>query len=203
MSELDKLMKALQSLYHQYGGDTVATQAATCLYEEGRRKLIAQLIDGVDQDTQLEAAKDILAKLDSGHRDILVAHVLYGYDPDPTSPTTGLPQKLRGAVHALTQRYQPNLVVDAAMLAMPEEQRAAVARCFLPEKAETEKQLKYTYVNEGFSELFKAADVESSFRFRDASGRVTTYQFVETLPEYGPDGTLIRTVVRYREGAAQ
>jgi hypothetical protein len=55
-------------------------------------------------------------------------------DPEPLSPGTGLPQKLRGSVHELTRHYQANLVVDAAMLELSEGARVEVAKVFLPKK---------------------------------------------------------------------
>jgi hypothetical protein len=65
---------------------------------------------------------------------------------DPVSESTGLPQTLRGAIHALTRVHPPNLVVDAAMLEMPEEQRAEVAKAFQPvsyEHVRTEREYDF------------------------------------------------------------
>jgi hypothetical protein len=59
--------------------------------------------------------------------------------PDFAQPHTGLPQKLRGAIHELTRRYPVNLIVDAAMLEMPEDVRVEVATTFLPKKSLREK----------------------------------------------------------------
>jgi hypothetical protein len=54
-------------------------------------------------------------------------------DPEVLSPHTGLPQKLRGAIHELTRNYPINLIVDAAMLEVDDELvREAIARAFLP-----------------------------------------------------------------------
>jgi hypothetical protein len=63
-------------------------------------------------------------------------------DPEVLSPHTGLPQKLRGAIHELTRRYPINLIVDAAMLETDDEVvREAIARAFLPkERKEQERK---------------------------------------------------------------
>lgn len=60
--------------------------------------------------------------------------------PDFIQPHTGLPQALRGAVHQLMRNHPPNLVVDAAMLELPEDVRRDVARAFLRSTSSTGQQ---------------------------------------------------------------
>lgn len=51
-----------------------------------------------------------------------------------------LPLALRAAIHRLVQRFPGNLVVDAAMLELPQDVRTKVARAFLPREPESVEQ---------------------------------------------------------------
>ena len=118
--------------------------------------------------------------------------------PDFIQERTGLPQALRGAVHELTRRYQPNLIVDAAMLEMPEEVRQNVARAFLPKKplrekleeqrAEKAKAKAAMYVMVDVAsgeELGLIANNDTHVRVLDGkTGEPISYQYVRVEPEY-------------------
>lgn len=51
-----------------------------------------------------------------------------------------LPLALRATIHGLVQRFPGNLVVDAAMLELPQGVRTEVARAFLPKEPENVEQ---------------------------------------------------------------
>jgi hypothetical protein len=103
---MTELMNALEKLHRQFTGRTATLKSVDMLTAEQRRSVLQYLLD-----------KDV------------IQHP--AEDSEILSPHTGLPQKLRGTIHGLTRNYPANLVVDAAMLEMPEEQRAEVARAFL------------------------------------------------------------------------
>jgi hypothetical protein len=118
---------------------------------------------------------------------------------DPVSESTGLPQTLRGAIHALTRVHPPNLVVDAAMLEMPEEQRAEVAKAFLPKRVplrdkleeiqrqkEAAKAAMYVVVDvDSGEELGLIASVAARIRILDGkTGQPVSYEHVRTEREY-------------------
>lgn len=100
---------------------------------------------------KLDVAKAAAEQLGASDRRLLLSHLLGDgvtlpqgpkaneEAPGPVQPHTGLPQKLRGAIHELTRKYAINLIVDAAMLELPEKERAEVAKAFLPKKPLREK----------------------------------------------------------------
>jgi hypothetical protein len=121
-------------------------------------------------------------------------------DPHPAESVseTGLPQKLRGSIHELTRHYPANLVVDAAMLEMPEEQRAEVAKAFLPKKPLRDKLDEIRAKKEAAkAEMFTVVDVASGeelglitsldLRIRVLDGKTgqpVSYKHVRTEYEY-------------------
>jgi hypothetical protein len=120
-------------------------------------------------------------------------------DPEVLSPHTGLPQKLRGAIHELTRRYPVNLIVDAAMLEVDDEiVREAIARAFLPKKPLREKLDEIKAEKEAAkAEMFTAIDVASGeelglvenvdhrIRVLDGkTGQPISYEHVRIEPEY-------------------
>jgi hypothetical protein len=255
-------MSSLEKLHRTFTGRTVALKSIDMLTAEERRGLLRYLFD-----------------------ENVTPHPAEVVEP---YSQTGLPQKLRGSIHELTRNYPANLVVDAAMLEMPEDRREAVARCFLPvepenkhevqryelvdsetgdelwegdepftpqrfdyvaadgsvkgyqregfmayefgpgaegitgrsyyrslediaeqEEASLREQLaklkpapkpepKYTYIDSNGDQLLQSDIVETNFFMRDVSGEVTHYRLMDTMPEYGPDGTR-RVLARYVE----
>jgi hypothetical protein len=118
-------------------------------------------------------------------------------DPEPVSDGTGLPQKLRGAVHELTRNYPANLVADAAMLEMPEQVRQDVARAFLKTslrdkleakraEKEAEKAAMYIVVDVASGEeLGLIVQPDQAIRILDGkTGDPVSYQYVRTEREY-------------------
>lgn len=120
-------------------------------------------------------------------------------DPEPLSEGTGLPQNLRGAVHALVRKYPVNLVVDAAMLEIDDELvRENIARAFLPkrplrEKLEAQRAEKeaakaamYVVVDVASGEeLGLIASTQMSIRVIDGkTGQPTSYEHVRVEREY-------------------
>lgn len=120
-------------------------------------------------------------------------------DPEVLSPHTGLPQKLRGAIHELTRRYPVNLIVDAAMLEVDDEiVREAIARAFLPKKPLREKLDEIKAEKDAAkAEMFTVVDVASgeelglidkwsmAIRVIDGkTGQPVSYTFVRVELEY-------------------
>jgi hypothetical protein len=124
-------------------------------------------------------------------------------DPHPAEAVepvseTGLPQKLRGSIHELTRHYPANLVVDAAMLEMPEERRVEVAKTFLPKKPLRDKLDEIRAQKEAAkAEMFAVIDVASNeelgliaqpygaIRVLDGkTGQPISYKHVRTEYEY-------------------
>lgn len=56
----------------------------------------------------------------------------------------------------------------------------------------------YTYIDADGDQLLQSDIVEPNFFMRDVSGEVTHYRLMDTMPEYGPDGTR-RVLARYVE----
>lgn len=108
---MTELVSSLDNLHRIFSGRTVVLRSIDMLSIEDRRTALRYL-------------------LDAG----VTAECL-----GPSQDCTGLPQKLRGAIHALTRNYAPNLIADAVMLEVPEEQRQEVAKAFLPKKPLHEK----------------------------------------------------------------
>lgn len=119
---------------------------------------------------------------------------------------TGLPQKLRGAIHALGRNYPRNLVVDAAMLEMPPEQREAVARCFLPRPPKPEPS--YTFVAESTRGpvLGKAHEAPPEILVIEG-GRSVHYNLIKVLPQYDfredENDPQVRNLAIYRKAGGQ
>ena len=196
------LVDAVERMARRFGGSTFVMAAIDkTLDAEQRRIVLRHLIYNADHDTMLEAVKDALSRMSKRHREVALETLLCD-DVDPTSPTTGLPQKLRGAVHALAQRYPRNQVVDAAMLELPEQMRHDVARAFLlntkkplretleeqrAEKAAAKAKL-YILVDAGSGEeLGKVEPGELSQHLRIVDGKTgqpRDYVQVRIIPEY-------------------
>jgi hypothetical protein len=142
-------------------------------------------------------------------------------DSDPISPSTGLPQTLRGAVHELTRRYPVNLIVDAAMLEVDDELvREAIARAFLPKKPlrekldeiraekEAAKAGLYTVVDVASGEeLGLVESIDHRIRILDGkTGQPISYEHVRTEPEYDfreGDAVKPRKLTLYRKVTAE
>jgi hypothetical protein len=142
-------------------------------------------------------------------------------DPEILSPHTGLPQKLRGAIHELTRRYPVNLIVDAAMLEVDDEiVREAIARAFLPKKPLREKldEIKvekdaakaemYVVVDVASGEeLGLTRDVDHRIRILDGkTGEPISYEHVRTECEYDfreDEAVKPRKLVLYRKVTAE
>lgn len=126
-------------------------------------------------------------------------------EPEFVQESTGLPQKLRGAIHSLTQNYPANLVADAAMLALPEKVRHDVARAFLPKTSPHEKLYAVVDVASG-EELGKVKDIYPHMRVLDGkTGEPVDYTHLRTVPEYDfreADATP-RMLVLYRKAPAK
>jgi hypothetical protein len=142
-------------------------------------------------------------------------------DPEVLSPHTGLPQKLRGAIHELTRRYPVNLIVDAAMLEVDDEiVREAIARAFLPKKPlrekldeiraekEAAKAGLYTVVDVASGEeLGLVESIDHRIRILDGkTGQPISYEHVRTEPEYDfreGDAVKPRKLTLYRKVTAE
>lgn len=170
--------------------------------------------------TQMHVAQVVLTLLPSHVRDALIRSLgiasLKSWEeltapvneesPGPIQEGTGLPQKLRGAVHELTHHYPANLVADAAMLALPEKVRHDVARAFLPKKPSHEKGYTVVDVASG-EELGKLKDVHPHLRVLDGkTGEPVDYKHLRTVPEYDfreADDVEPRMLVLYRQVTAE
>lgn len=140
-------------------------------------------------------------------------------DPEPISQTTGLPQTLRGSVHELTRQYPANLVVDAAMLEMPEDVRKNVARAFLKgslrEKLEAKRAEKeaakasmYVVVDVASNEELGLSDsLDTHIRILDGkTGQPVSYEYLRTEYEYDfreHEAVKPRKLALYRKATAQ
>jgi hypothetical protein len=186
-----ELVSSLDNLHRIFSGRTVVLCCIDMLSIEDRRTALRYLLD---------------------------AGVTAEYSA-PAPDGTGLPQQLRGAVHELTRHYAPNLIVDTAMLTMPEEQRQEVARAFLPkkslrEKLEEQRQAKeaeraklYTVVDAASGEeLGKTKSVEPYLRVLGKGGEPVDYKHLRTVPEYdfrATDDIEPRMLVLYRQVTAE
>ena len=89
--------------------------------------------------TPVQVAKAAFAQLPDYLRRTLLESLLEAQpkpvseDPEPHSPHTGLPQKMRGAKHELTRNYPVKLEIDDELV------RENIARAFLPKKPLREK----------------------------------------------------------------
>jgi hypothetical protein len=140
-------------------------------------------------------------------------------DPEVLSPHTGLPQKLRGAIHELTRRYPVNLIVDAAMLEVDDEiVREAIARAFLPKKPLREKldevKAKKEAAKAGFytvvdvasgEELGLVESLDHRIRVLDGkTGQPISYEHMRTEPEYDfREAVKPRKLALYRKVTAE
>lgn len=240
MSELNRQLVAdVERLARRYGGTTFVRAAIDkTLDPDQRRRVLQHLLDAgvslegsqVDRDAYklawengaLQAALATMRNLNLDQRRSLLGELLQDgvtlpsgtkvtqEAEDPAAPSYDRFQALRGAVHALTRNHSPNLVVDAAMLEMPEEQREQVARAFLPKKSFREKiaektagsEPKYTWVDTNGNVLHQADNTQVNFLIRDDHDVVTRYQLIETISELGPDGS-VRMLARYSEVVAK
>jgi hypothetical protein len=170
-----ELIASLETLHRLFTGRTVAIESIKRLEPEERRKVLQHLIDdGVT-----------LSALPTG---------VLKPDWDVIQDGTGLPQKLRGAVHELTRNYAPNLVVDAVMLELPEDVRESIARAFLPVEPEPEMH-RYELLDAETAEVLWSGTEPFNPKFFDyvgADGSSRRYQR-EGLPvsEFGPMYTLL------------
>jgi hypothetical protein len=133
-------------------------------------------------------------------------------DPEVLSSHTGLPQKLRGAIHELTRRYPVNLIVDAAMLEVDDEiVREAIARAFLPKEPEARKHevRRYELIDaENGDVLWSGAEPFQPMKFDyvAADGSVRGYQREGHMAfEFGPGvkGITGQTCYRSLESLAE
>jgi hypothetical protein len=194
-----ELKKELNALQRKFGGITTTLRSIEDLTADQRRFVLNELLtDGVTLPTSTPATEEAA---------------------EPIQESTGLPQKLRGAVHELTRNYAPNLIVDTAMLEMPEEQRAEVAGAFLPkkplrEKLDEQRQAKeaeraklYTVVDAASGEeLGKTKNVEPYLRVLGKDGEQVDYKHLRTVPEYDfreADDVEPRMLVLYRQVTAE
>lgn len=186
---MTELIASLETLHRLFTGRTVAIESIKRLEPEERRKVLQHLIDdGVT-----------LSALPTG---------VLKPDWDVIQDGTGLPQKLRGAVHELTRNYAPNLVVDAVMLELPEDVRESIARAFLPVEPEPEMH-RYELLDAETAEVLWSGTEPFNLKFFDyvgADGSSRRYQR-EGLPvsEFGPGayGITSRTCYRNVEDVAE
>lgn len=159
--------------------------------------------------TPVQVAKAAFAQLPDYLRRTLLESLLavqpkpVSEDPEPLSPGTGLPQKLRGAIHELTRIYPVNLIVDTAMLEIDDELvRETIARAFLPKKPLREKLAEQRAEKEAAKQAEKAklltmidvgsgeelGLIEGTFRnirvLDSKTGEPISYAFVRTEPEF-------------------
>jgi hypothetical protein len=178
-----ELTSTLEKLHRTFTGTTVTIESIKLLDQVQRRYVLDQLLaDGVTLPTGRISAREPTE--------------------EPVSPHTGLPQKLRGAIHELTRNYPVNLIVDAAMLEVDEVVRKAIARAFLPkEPKEQERTLRdklssnadpkseptFTFVAESArgAMLGKANEAPPQIRIINGlTGRSDSYTLKRVVPEY-------------------
>jgi hypothetical protein len=183
-----ELVRTLESLFRSYTARTVVLRVIDMVGTSERRSALQYLLDdGVTLPSGAKATEEA----------------------EPLAPITGLPQKLRGAIHELTRLYPHNLVVDAAMLEMPEEHRREVARAFLPREERKQEVRRFVLVDsETGDELWEGDEpfTPQRFDYVAADGSVKGYQREGFMAyELGPGADVIigRSYYRSLESLAE